>query len=40
MHSKMQYVQISNILLDTAINPLILGQSTPVVKGCMNICFI
>ncbi len=33
---KRQYVQISNII-DTSIRRPILYQSTPMVKGCMDI---
>ncbi len=33
---KTQYVQISNII-DTSIKHPISGQSTPMVKGCMDI---
>ena len=35
---KMQYVQISNII-DTSIKRPISGQSTLLVKGCMDIMF-
>ncbi len=36
---KMQYVQVSKIA-DTSIKHPIWGQSSPMVKGCMYICWI
>ena len=34
-----QYVQISNII-DASIKCAISGKSTPILKGCMDICLI
>ncbi len=36
---KMQYAQISN-MIDTSIKFHMSGQSTPIVKGFMDICLI